>query len=142
MYQAFKLAIFHTWASGCSDPREAAPCLTPSARRVMVMTAFCAALASCSWFDAAPATSVFVSSTKDFAVLSMVSLHMNITLVTTRPAPVYNSQFTTDSAARLFSLHSYCHSLSLSHSFTFSGMCMCLGTVLRMSLALCYVKLI
>ncbi|KAK2183019.1 hypothetical protein NP493_327g01000 [Ridgeia piscesae] len=40
--------IKSTCASGCSDPSDAAPCLTQSASSVMVMTALPAALASCS----------------------------------------------------------------------------------------------
>ena len=63
-----------TCASGCSDPKEAAPSLTTSARRVIVLTAHWAALASCSWLEAAPATSVLVSSTRALAVFRMFSL--------------------------------------------------------------------
>ena len=40
----------------------------------MVLTAIWAAAASCSWFEAAPATSVFVSSTSALAVFRILSL--------------------------------------------------------------------
>lgn len=45
-----------TWASGLLAPKDAAPNLTTSANCIMVDTAFWAALASCSWDEAAPKT--------------------------------------------------------------------------------------
>ena len=62
-----------TWASRFGDPRLAAPDLTTSLNWTIVVTAFWAATASCSCEDAAPATRVFVSSTKAFAVFRIFS---------------------------------------------------------------------
>ncbi|CAN7984570.1 unnamed protein product [Ixodes hexagonus] len=80
--EATSLTAFmsRTWASVLCDPREAAPItlerkIPPtSASWRMVVTAFCAATASCSWLEAAPATRVLVSSTRALAVFRMLSL--------------------------------------------------------------------
>lgn len=64
----------HTWVSGSSEPRLAAPSLTTSASWVMVAAEDWAAWASLSGVDAAPDTSSFVSSTKALAVFRMFSL--------------------------------------------------------------------
>merc|ERR1719192_1911878 len=66
--------ISMTWASWFWEPRLAAPFFTTSDRVTMVDTAFCAATASCSCEDAAPATRVLVSSTRALAVFRMFSL--------------------------------------------------------------------
>ena len=63
-----------TCPSGSSPPRVAAPTFTTSASLVIVATADCAASANFSWLEAAPETSVLVSSTKALAVFKMLSL--------------------------------------------------------------------
>lgn len=64
----------HTWVSGSSDPRLAAPSFTTSARRVMVVTEDWAAWASFSWLAVAFCTNTLVSSTSALAVFKMPSL--------------------------------------------------------------------
>lgn len=68
------LWIFITCVSGSSDPILVAPSLTTSVSWVMVLAEECAAWASFSWVDAAPATSSLVSSTSVLAVFRMLSL--------------------------------------------------------------------
>ena len=70
---SFTALISITWASWFWEPRLEAPALTTSDSWTMVVTAFWAATASCSWEEAAPATRVFVSSTKALAVFRMFS---------------------------------------------------------------------
>ena len=63
-----------TCVSGSSDPMLAAPSFTTSVSWVMVFAEDWAAWASFSWLDAAPDTSIFVSSTRALAVFRMFSL--------------------------------------------------------------------
>lgn len=65
----------HTWVSGSSEPKLAAPSLTTSASLVMVDTEDWAAWASFSWLAPAPDTSSLVSSTRALAVFRIYSLH-------------------------------------------------------------------
>ena len=62
-----------TCASRFGAPRLVAPAFTTSLSWTIVVTAFCAATASCSCDEAAPATRVLVSSTKALAVFKMFS---------------------------------------------------------------------
>ncbi len=64
-----------TWASEFFEVRETAPALTTSDNWTIVLTAFWAATANCSWLDAAPVTRAFVSSTRALAVFRIASLN-------------------------------------------------------------------
>lgn len=68
------LRIVLTCVSGSSEPMLVAPSLTTSVSWVIVLAEDCAAWASFSWLDAAPATSSLVSSTSALAVFRMLSL--------------------------------------------------------------------
>ena len=63
-----------TCVSGSSEPMLVAPSLTTSVSWVIVLAEEWAAWASFSWLEAAPATSILVSSTKALAVFRMLSL--------------------------------------------------------------------
>lgn len=63
-----------TWVSGSFGPMLAAPSFTTSVSCVIVRAEDCAARASFSWPDAAPATKFLVSSTRALAVFRIFSL--------------------------------------------------------------------
>lgn len=64
-----------TWGSGLLAPSEEAPLFTMSDNWTMVLTAFWAATANCSCDDAAPATRVFVSSTRACELYEKTGIH-------------------------------------------------------------------
>lgn len=78
MGEFFVFFLFFTCVSGSSDPMLAAPSLTTSVSCVMVLAEDWAAWDSLSCPEAAPDTSILVSSTRALAVFRMFSLrHVN-----------------------------------------------------------------